>query len=213
MYSSSSSRPTLQLLPHRLAHLLFHDLSFVSNCLLIVLRVFTLSRFVSSFLTLQANLISQDVTYVKLLGRKPLFKPFPINLLLSLPRCLSLRCFFLSSTFLFGPSSLLLVMPASSSRLRLPAAAVLLLKSAGQLQGLDSLDGYHLHATLYAIVLLHILHNEVFQVRLGILQLAPRSTSVSRPQGYFRQPTWRPSCISCMHQFYDSSACSTTCCS
>ena len=61
--SSSSSRPTLQLLPHRLAHLLFHDLSFVSNCLLIVLRVFTLSRFVSSFLTPQANLISQDVAY------------------------------------------------------------------------------------------------------------------------------------------------------
>ena len=147
--------------------------------------------------------VAHNHELVKLLGRKPLFKPFPINLLLSLPRCLSLRCFFLSSTFLFGPSSLLLVMPASSARLRLPAATVLLLKSAGQLQGLESLDGCHLHATLHAIVLLHILRNE----------LAPPSTSVSRPQGSFRQPTWRPSCISCMYQFCDSSACSTTCCS
>ena len=133
--------------------------------------------------------VAHNHELVKLLGRKPLFKPFPINLLLSLPRCLSLRCFFLSSAFLFGPSSLILVMPASSGRLRLPAAAVLLLKSAGQLQGLDSLDGYHLHATLHAIVLLHILRNELFQAHLGI-----------PPQGSFRQPTWRPSCISCMHQ-------------
>ena len=42
VYSSSSSRPTLQLLPHRLGHLLYHDLSFISKSLLIVLRVFTL---------------------------------------------------------------------------------------------------------------------------------------------------------------------------
>ena len=33
-------------------------------------------------------------------------------------------------------------------------------------------------------------------------------------QGSFRQPTWRPSCISCVHQVCVSSfACSTTCCS
>ena len=37
--------------------------SATSSCLLIVLRVFTLSRFVSSVLTPQANLISQDVAY------------------------------------------------------------------------------------------------------------------------------------------------------
>ena len=36
----------------------------------------------------------------------------------------------------------------------------------------------------------------------------------SPSQGSFRQPTWRPSCIACMHQFFDSSgACSATCCS
>ena len=34
----------------------------------------------------------------------------------------------------------------------------------------------------------------------------------SPSQGSFGQPTWRPSCISCVHQFCDSSvACSTTC--
>ena len=34
----------------------------------------------------------------------------------------------------------------------------------------------------------------------------------SPSQGSFRQPTWRPSCISCMHQLCDFSvACSTSC--
>ena len=45
----------------------------------------------------------------------------------------------------------------------------------------------------------------------------PVSNSCTTPQdvhGSFRQTTWRPSCILCMHQFLDSSvACPTTCCS
>ena len=50
VYSSSpSSRPTPQASvasPHRLVHLLLHNLRLIGNCLHIVLHVFTLSQFV-----------------------------------------------------------------------------------------------------------------------------------------------------------------------
>ena len=50
--------------PHRLVHVLLHDLRFIGNCLHIVLRVFMLSQLMQSFPSPQANFTCESLRVV-----------------------------------------------------------------------------------------------------------------------------------------------------
>ena len=174
--------------PHRLVHLLLHDLRHIGNCLHIVLRVFTLSQLAESFLSPQANFTWESLRVVRILYlvTEQIWLNSPVVDVLRHARPLLLTSTWSGWELFLLPDDVQL--------------------SVGLVIGcpiISKLDDRHLPI--------------ICHVALPALNSCTNPQNVhpslrSPSQESFGQPTWRSSCILCMHQSWDSSiACSTTC--